>query len=106
MKRRPDLTSRMRRGAGCALAVVLWSRVAVAVSAAAFTSASRDRDTTYVGESVTLSLTFEGGAPHTPPAVPGVLNLRIVPAGQQNSFQIINGVTSSSLTYNYQITPV
>jgi hypothetical protein len=83
--------------------VLFWLQVG-ATHAATFT-ATLDRDTTYVGEPVTLSLSFEGGEPRTPPSVPGVANLRIVSTGRQSSIQIIGGETTASLSYNYQITP-
>lgn len=94
----------IRAEAPAAWALVLLWLLALQAHAASLT-ATLDRDTTYVGEPVTLSLTFEGGEPRGTPAVPEVANLRIVSAGRQSSLQIINGQTSATLTYNYQVTP-
>ena len=44
--------------------------------AASFT-ATLDRQTVTVGESATLSLTFEGGDPETAPTLPPIPNLQI-----------------------------
>ncbi len=103
MKHRQSWRTSLAQVRGAFFCALLLAFVPPAV-AATFT-AKLDRDTTFVEESVTLSLAFEGGSPKTPPAVPGVLNLRIVPTRQQSGFQIANGQATSTLIYSYDITP-
>jgi len=73
------------------------------LAAATFT-ASLDRDTLALGESATLSLTFEGGSPKDVPT-PNVPGLQIVNAGNSQNFSIINNQMSSTVTVTYSITP-
>ena len=73
------------------------------LDAATFT-ASLDRDTIALGESATLSLTFEGGSPKDVPT-PNVPGLQIVNAGNSQNFSIINNQMSSTVTVTYSITP-
>jgi hypothetical protein len=76
-----------------------------AVSAANF-AASLDRGSITLGESATLSLTFEGGTPgNEPPATPAVPNLQITYIGPSSQFSVINGQVSSTVTYNFTVTP-
>src|SRR5450759_2553955 len=75
----------------------------VRLDAATFT-ASLDRDTIALGESATLSLTFEGGSPKDVP-MPNVPGLQIVNAGNSQNFSILNGQMSSTVTVTYSITP-
>ncbi len=75
------------------------------VFAASFT-ATLDRDTVNVGESVTLSLNFEGGAPKTTPTLPAIPNLRVSNPSQSSQVSIINGAVSSTVSYTFQLTPI
>lgn len=72
--------------------------------AASFT-ASLDRDTLVVGEQATLSLKFEGVQPQDPPGLPNIDGLLIQYIGPASSFSVINNQVSSSITYNYAVTP-
>jgi BatD DUF11 like domain len=74
------------------------------VRAATFT-ASLDRDTIALGESATLSLTFEGGSPQNTPEVPDIPGLQISYVGPSSQFSFINGQTSSTVTHNFTVTP-
>jgi hypothetical protein len=74
------------------------------VHAATFT-ASLDRSTVTLGESATLSLAFGGGAPASVPLPENIPNLQIVSAGSSQNFTIINGQTSSTVSYNFTLTP-
>ena len=67
------------------------------LDAATFT-ASLDRDTIALGESATLSLTFEGGSPKDVPT-PNVSGLQIVNAGNSHNFSILNGQMSSTVEH-------
>ena len=75
-----------------------------AIGAASFT-ASLDRDTITLGEQATLSLKFEGVQPQAAPDLPSIPGLQFQYVGPSTSFSYINGQTTSSVTYNYVITP-
>lgn len=94
--------SRFRLGLPAALALLLW--LAPAVQAANFT-ASLDRTTITLGETATLSLTFEGGGPQSPPAIPAIPNLQIAYVGPASHVSFIQGKVSSTLTHNFEIRP-
>ncbi len=66
-------------------------------------SVSLDRDTMELGETATLSLTFEGGSPSSSPTldVPG---LDITSSGTSQSFSVVNGAMSSVVTITYSVT--
>jgi hypothetical protein len=70
--------------------------------AASFT-ASLDRDAITLGESATLSLTFEGGQSKNVPT-PSVPGLQIVNTGNSQNFSIINGAMSSTVTVTFSVT--
>jgi hypothetical protein len=72
--------------------------------AATFT-ASLDRDTIALGESGTLSLTFEGGSPQNAPELPNIPGLQISYVGPSSQFSFINGQTSSTVTHHFTLTP-
>src|SRR5579872_4357453 len=74
----------------------------VATNAATFT-ASLDRDTITLGESATLSLTFEGGSPDNVPTPPGNPNLQVVESGTSTQFKFINGQSSSAVTHTFRL---
>ncbi len=87
------------------LAGWLWLGGLPAVLPAATLTASLDRDTIPVGESVTLSLAFEGGSPQAVPNFPIPAGLSVQYGGQSSQITIINGQTSSTQSYTYSITP-
>jgi hypothetical protein len=72
--------------------------------AATFTAAL-DRDTIALGESATLSLTFEDGSPRNVPMPPNVAGLQIAYVGPSSQFSFVNGETKSTVTYNFTLTP-
>jgi len=74
------------------------------LDAATFT-ASLDRDTIALGESATLSLTFEDGSPRNVPTPPNVAGLQIAYVGPSSQFSFVNGETKSTVTYNFTLTP-
>lgn len=71
---------------------------------ASFT-ASLDRDTVTVGETVTLTLKFEGGTPKAIPSPPPIPNLQVVNAGNSRNISIDNGQFTSSISQNFELTP-
>ncbi|HMJ67211.1 MAG TPA: BatD family protein [Candidatus Binatia bacterium] len=72
-------------------------------ASAATLTATLDRNVVPVGETVTLSLTFEGVQPQGTPQLPSIPNL--APQGVQSStsVQIINGQMSQRISYNYTL---
>ncbi len=74
------------------------------LDAATFT-ASLDRDTIALGESATLSLSFEDGSPRNVPMPPNVAGLQIAYVGPSSQFSFVNGETKSTVTYNFTLTP-
>jgi hypothetical protein len=76
----------------------------VRLDAATFT-ASLDRDTIALGESATLSLTFEDGSPRNVPMPSNVAGLQIAYVGPSSQFSFVNGETKSTVTYNFTLTP-
>jgi hypothetical protein len=96
--------ARLVLGRGCALVLSL-ALFAASAQAAVRVSAALDRNTTAVGESVMLSLVFEGGAPTAPFSLPEIPGLEIEYRGQFSQFSSVNGQTSSTLTHRFLITP-
>src|SRR5213595_2386704 len=80
------------RKAGVLFVCLLLS--AFAARSATFT-ATLDRDTVGVGESATLSLTFEGGNPESM-ADFEIANVRIEARGTSQNFSLVNGKANSS----------
>jgi hypothetical protein len=74
------------------------------LDAATFT-ASLDRDTIALGESATLTLTFEGGSPKSIPE-PKVPDLQINYSGHSEQFSSdFNGHNTSSVVHQFVLTP-
>ncbi len=90
------------RRAGLLFLVILMG-MTTRVQAANF-SATLDRDTITLGESATLSLTFEGGSPKDVPTPPAIQNLQINYAGPSSQFSVINGQVSSTVTHVFTVT--
>src|SRR5580698_3802410 len=67
-------------------------------------TASLDRDTIAMGETATLSLSFQGGSPQNVPT-PDVPGLQFASTGNSSSFNFINGQMSSVATVTFSITP-
>ncbi|MCI0743954.1 MAG: BatD family protein [Verrucomicrobia subdivision 3 bacterium] len=81
-----------------AIAILLFA--AVGAQAASLT-ADLDRTTVPVGETVTLNLNFEGINPQGTPSLPALPNLAFQGVRQSTSMIIINGQSSSKVTYSY-----
>jgi len=75
-----------------------------ATARAANFTASLDRDTIALGESATLSLTFEGGQPRNVPT-PDVPGLQFANVGNSQNFSLINNQMSSTVTITFSVTP-
>jgi hypothetical protein len=89
-----------------------WSGVVLAalclggarLDAATFT-ASLDRDTMMLGESVTLSLTFEGSTPRAIPALPLIPNLQIGNSVSSRNINIVNDQMVSTFSKTFELKP-
>lgn len=68
-------------------------------------NATLDHDTVRLGESAILSLTFQGGTPNEIPRLPDIPNLRISYIGQSSQFSFVNGVMTSTVSYNFALRP-
>ena len=68
-------------------------------------TATLDRDTIRVGETATLTLSFEGGRPNTVPSPPPVPDLTIQYAGKSENVTIVQGQYSAQFLLNYLVTP-
>jgi BatD DUF11 like domain len=86
------------------IAVICLLAATSLVRAADFT-ASLDRDTITLGDSATLSLTFEGGQSRNVPT-PSVPGLQFTQSGTSQSMSVVNGAMSSTLTVNFSVTPL
>jgi hypothetical protein len=71
---------------------------------AASFSTTLDRDTTSVGESVMLSLVFEGAQPTRVFGMPQVQGLVLQGQGSSQNVQFINGQSSVKFIYQYAVT--
>lgn len=80
---------------------VAWLGFALPAFAASLT-ATLDRNVVPVGESVTLSLTFDT-APAGTPSLPAIPNLQFQGVASSSSVTIINGQASQKFTYNYTL---
>jgi hypothetical protein len=68
--------------------------------------ASLDRPAVPIGESATLTLSFEGGQPDQIPALPPQANLRVESAGTSRNVSIVQGQITSTITQQYLVTPL
>jgi hypothetical protein len=99
----PGRSQQRLRSAFPLLALLLWCLPSI-LGAASFT-ATLDRETVTVGESLTLSLKFEGGEPKQMPSPPPIANLQVTSEGSSRNISIVNGQFSSSVSQNFTLTP-
>src|SRR5205807_1584556 len=50
-------------------------------------------------------LTFSGANPQEPPNLPAIPNLPMTYVGPSSQFSVVNGQVSSSVTFNFTLTP-
>jgi hypothetical protein len=86
------------------LMIALWS-AALAHGAPALT-ARLDRDVVPVGESVTLTLTFQDANPRSTPSLPQIPNVSVAGVGQSSQFTVVNNQMASQLSFNYTLVPM
>ncbi|MBK8002001.1 MAG: protein BatD [Verrucomicrobia bacterium] len=78
--------------------------IAVASTAAPSFTAALDRNVVPVGETVTLSLIFEGGGPGGAPQLPQIRNVAVAPGvNQSSSYTFANGQQTARQTYSYTL---
>jgi len=82
---------------GCLLLVTQATGATFSVSLAS--------DTITLGESTTLSLTFQGTSQQPQPAIPAIQNLQVAYVGPSSQVNIVNGQVSSTITHVYSVTP-
>jgi BatD DUF11 like domain len=86
-------------------AAAFWLGFSVPARAVNFT-VSFDRNPITLGESAVLSLTFDGGPPTALPGIPQIANLNFSnPPGRTSQYTFVNGVTSTTESYTYTVTP-
>lgn len=87
-----------------AVLVAVIAFAGTAATAAPSVTAQLDRATITLGDSAQLTITASGDSADniSPPVVPG---LDFVSVGQSSQFQSINGVSSSTTSITYQVTP-
>ena len=69
-------------------------------------TASADKQKITLEDSLTLSITIEGGSKAPPPKLPPIPEFDIRSQGSSSSVQIINGLRSASMTYNFLLVPI
>jgi hypothetical protein len=88
------------------LILFLFSLVVMASSAnAASLTASLDRSTTTVGESVTLSIVAEGGSLRGQPQVPQIPGVQFANPQLSQQFTSVNGQQQFTITLSWTLTP-
>lgn len=85
--------------------LLLCCFVAVIPTFAITFSAALERDTVTLGESVGLSLTFDGAQPEGTPSIPPIASLQIAYNGPSSQVSFVNGQVSSRITHNYTVSP-
>jgi hypothetical protein len=87
----------------CLLLIAL--AVAPRLALAASLVAALDRDTVYLGENATLTLTFKDANPGGPPGLPAIAGVALAYQGQASNFGFTNGQASQSVVFTYALTP-
>jgi hypothetical protein len=68
-------------------------------------AATLDRDSVQVGDSLTLTLEFEGGTPKQIPSIPDIANLQVTAAGNSQNVSILNGQYSTTYSQTFVLSP-
>lgn len=87
---------------GATLLALVWAMLHLV--GAQFTT-SFDNDTVEVGESTMLNLIFEDIQMQRPPQLPAMTNATVNYAGPARTISIVNGQSTSTITYRYVVTP-
>jgi len=84
--------------------VLVTVALAHGIALAASFSSSLDRDSMTLGEQATLSLKFVDVQPQDAPGIPNIPGLQFQYVGPSSEFNIVNGQSSSSITFRYIVT--
>ncbi|HEY1661268.1 MAG TPA: BatD family protein [Verrucomicrobiae bacterium] len=87
-----------------ATAIFLLLLVMITAGHAASFTATLDRDSISLGESATLSLSFQGAQPNNVPT-PDIPGLQIVNSGTSQNVSYINGAMNATVTVTFSVTP-
>jgi len=85
----------------CAILLLLHT----CLSAAPSLTASLDRDVVPIGETVTLTLVFQDANPRATPTFPPIPGITVGGVSQGSEFTVVNGQTSSKLSFSYTLVP-
>jgi hypothetical protein len=77
----------------------------LAVQAAPSLTASLDREIVPLGETVTLTLTFQDVSPQGAPNLPPLPNITVASVGNSTEMSIFNGQRTTKYTYTYTLNP-
>jgi tetratricopeptide (TPR) repeat protein len=69
-------------------------------------TASLDRETVSLGETVTLSLTYEGGSPRNQPTAPAIPDVEYGSTATSQNITIVNGQPTTKSTYTFELKPL
>lgn len=86
-------------------AILFLSVLCNSALAAPVLKASLDRETISLGETATLSFTFNDTSSAPAPSLPAIANLQINHVGQANQITSVGGQISAILTHNFQLAP-
>lgn len=85
-------------------AIALLFLTTLCGASAASLTATLDRNVVPVGESVTLTLAFDGVGAADPPTLPPISNVTVAPGSSQRSeFSFLNGQQSSRIIFEFQL---
>jgi hypothetical protein len=102
--RRMSCFSAMLGARGYFVFLLAFLLVAPSAASAASLVAAVDRNTVPIGESITLTLTFEGATVNTPPTLPAIPNFQTGPSsGYRNEFRVENGVPTRKIIFQYDL---
>src|SRR5436190_1770973 len=96
-----SLCRNWKRRVVCAF-VALW--FAACTASGATLTASLDRNAVPVGESVMLSLTYEGGGDPETPQLPAIPNVTLTGSATSSHISIGDGQKTVQVIYTYQFT--
>ena len=102
---RPVLNAQRSTLRRALLVVLALSAFVLPAFADVSVTASVDRNHIAFGDSVTLTISVQGTQGGAEPSIPTVDGLTFGSPSTQSSFSFVNGQTSQSLSFTYQVTP-
>ncbi|OGS20077.1 MAG: hypothetical protein A2252_08600 [Elusimicrobia bacterium RIFOXYA2_FULL_39_19] len=96
---------KMKKLLGITILILVWFTAAISAQDINL-SASVDRNTISLGESITLQIIVSGNSSNIPePKLPGIDGFSISSSGRSQNVSIVNGSVSSAVTFSYVLTP-